>query len=1009
MLAQRRKVILLILTVSLIMTLILPTQSVLAADPTVTTGRILSATMAGDNSDWIEIAQFGGYSLIVRKTVIGYQGFGSTSYYPNSSAYTTVNNWFKNTLSSGARLRDYTVNNDAKSRLGYWAVPSDGFSKPYPEAAPTAARTGDDVAFLLSFGEAAVFCSSQYVINNGLSYAPSSNNAYSNFSALEWKTEWQPLHHWWLRSPGGLTDRACTVGLGGSSEWGSVRMEGAVNQYQISSNLIGIRPALWVGSGIFTVTRELRYDANGGYNAPPSVMVPVNTTISLSNIIPSHTDTAKTFQGWSQSSSGTAPIYQPGNSFTMVAGTTPVTLYAVWGTVQNVTLHYYPNGTNVIGLPLDQTGPQNTPMTVSTATVTRSGYTFNNWSVNPGALVGEFPPGSIISMGTADRELYAIWTPIGGGGDDLWLHYNANGGSGAPQSQEVNANSNAAISHTIPTRQNYTFLGWDTNPNAVTARYQPGGNIYINTTSVTLHAIWGSTANGPFGVDGRILTPDRSGDTVNWIEIARYSNYSLIVRSRYLRILQLPDVPEQQYIPFGANTNYNSDSCTLRIRLNRWFNGTQTGVGVDNLASNARMRDYTMNNNATSNLGTATSAGSENTGFSRPTIGSPARTGENVTFPLSFGEAANFISYSYFIRGPLGRTPSNDIAQLNMAKIYIPPLNPTGTQIATATGAWLRSPGDLANTVGALGSIPSDSGRVFQINLQYIDDVVEEAGFAYPALWVEQGVFNLDSYTLTYRANGGVGAPPPVSIPTNTSILLSNVIPTREDYDFLGWSLDRNATTASYQPGQSFNIGVGHKWLYAVWKPKEGVTVYGFVWPIATDYRGLGDVFLSKHDIVVELRPTFNTPAAAGLSVTAELMSDSDITNVGKFTFNNVPVGNYVLYIKRPGFLVRCMNVSITTTTQSPYKLEPPGAADGGIFNLWWGDCNDDMRIDNADVQMILELMSVHANALNSYYLPECDLNADGLIDNADIQSVLEMWNRYVLLYPGAENVDIYS
>jgi len=1013
MFRKAKKLTTLLLLVTMLVTLLPQGQIIHAADdPTIASGRILTATNAGDNSDWIEIARYGGYSLILRKNTIGTQGFGSTSYYPGSSAYTTVNNWFKNTLSSGARLRDFTVNNDSRNNRGYWAVPSDGLSKPYPTAAPTAARTGDDVAFLLSFGEAANFCSTQHVINNGSSYAQSTGYAPSNFNLLNFVTEVQPLHHWWLRSPGGLSDRACTVGLGGSNQWGSAAMNGAVNQYQISSNVIGIRPALWVGSGIFSETPQsfqLTYVASNAYNVPSSVTVPANTTFALSTITPMNYNTSLTFLGWTSNPNPTTVDYLPGASFNI--GTSDKWLYAVWGS-QSVTLTYLPNagGDPVSGMPPAQTGPANTAMIVSSAVVSRNGYVHMGWSENPNALVAEYPRGSAIAMPT-NRWLYAVWTPDGGGGGDLWLYYLPNAGgdtvSGMPPAEEVDAFANAIISDAMPTRVNYTFVGWDQNPYATTASYQPGGTIYIANASRTLNAIWRPLSDGPQGVDGRILTPDRSGDTVNWIEIARYSNYCLIVRSRYLRISQNADVPDWQYTPFGADTNYNSSSCTLRSRLNNWFNGVAPGTGVNNLASNARMRNYTMSNNATSNLGTATSAGSQNTGFSRPTINSYARTGNDVTFALSFGEAANFISNSCFLRGPLGRVPSNEIAQANMAKIYIPDLAPTGTTIATATGAWLRSPGDVNNTVGALGSIPSDWGRAFQINIQFILGTVEEAGFAYPALWVEQGVFYLDAYTLTYRANGGTGAPPPISIPTNTSIALSNIIPTRDGYDFLGWSFDRYATTATYQPGGLFNIGVGHKRLYAIWQQSTGTTVHGRVWPIVTRDLDIGDSFLRKHDIVVELRPTFNTPAAPGLSITANLMPNSIWDDIGEFTFNNVPPGDYVLYIKRPGFLVRPMNVTIPATT-SVHELRPPGTAENGIFELWWGDCNDDMRIDNADVQMILELMSVRANALNSYYVPDCDLNVDGLIDNADIQAVLEMWNRYVLQYPGAGNVNIY-
>ena len=75
------------------------------------------------------------------------------------------------------------------------------------------------------------------------------------------------------------------------------------------------------------------------------------------------------------------------------------------------------------------------------------------------------------------------------------LNYNANGGTGAPASQTHKATSEYEKSHTFtissqaPTRDGYTFLGWNTNRSATTANYQPGGSIVVTGTTM-LHAVW---------------------------------------------------------------------------------------------------------------------------------------------------------------------------------------------------------------------------------------------------------------------------------------------------------------------------------------------------------------------------------------------------------------------------------------------------------------------------------------------------------------------------------------
>ena len=75
------------------------------------------------------------------------------------------------------------------------------------------------------------------------------------------------------------------------------------------------------------------------------------------------------------------------------------------------------------------------------------------------------------------------------------------------------------------------------------------------------------------------------------------------------------------------------------------------------------------------------------------------------------------------------------------------------------------------------------------------------------------------SYTLSYDANGGSGAPSSITV-TNTSGLfsaISNVVPTRNGYSFMGW-VDEDGIEV--QPGGAYNAGVNNTdmTLYAMWK-----------------------------------------------------------------------------------------------------------------------------------------------------------------------------------------------
>ena len=74
----------------------------------------------------------------------------------------------------------------------------------------------------------------------------------------------------------------------------------------------------------------------------------------------------------------------------------------------------------------------------------------------------------------------------------ITLSFSANGGTGAPSSQTVEANSSGIASFTIPstkpTRANYSFLGWATSANG-SAAYAPGAIITL-TEDQKLYAVW---------------------------------------------------------------------------------------------------------------------------------------------------------------------------------------------------------------------------------------------------------------------------------------------------------------------------------------------------------------------------------------------------------------------------------------------------------------------------------------------------------------------------------------
>ena len=87
------------------------------------------------------------------------------------------------------------------------------------------------------------------------------------------------------------------------------------------------------------------------------------------------------------------------------------------------------------------------------------------------------------------------------------------------------------------------------------------------------------------------------------------------------------------------------------------------------------------------------------------------------------------------------------------------------------------------------------------------------------------------TFTLNYDANGGTGAPATQSHKATSeheksyTFTISSQQPTREGFTFLGWSTDRNATTAERQPRGSIVV-TGTTTLYAVWQEQQPAETY---------------------------------------------------------------------------------------------------------------------------------------------------------------------------------------
>lgn len=167
----------------------------------------------------------------------------------------------------------------------------------------------------------------------------------------------------------------------------------------------------------------------------------------------------------------------------------------------------------------DKVNVTGNPTVYSSADGTKVG-SYNNLSYKPTYFYGVFstdaynvvaPYNLGYTSGQADYFFTADAFPNG-----VWaVSYNANGGSGAPSSQQKTYGTNLTLSSTKPTRAGYVFKNWNTKSDGTGTSYSSGGS-YGSNDNVTLYAQWtAKTYTVSYNANGGTGTMANSTATYN--------------------------------------------------------------------------------------------------------------------------------------------------------------------------------------------------------------------------------------------------------------------------------------------------------------------------------------------------------------------------------------------------------------------------------------------------------------------------------------------------------------
>ena len=159
---------------------------------------------------------------------------------------------------------------------------------------------------------------------------------------------------------------------------------------------------------------------------------------------------------------------------------------------QDFAVTYNANGGS--GAPAAQTKWRDVTLALSSTQPTRTNHSFLGWSTSSTATTATYQPGASYT-GNANLTIYAVWR------DDtpavtytVTYDFAENGGTSATKITEQPADGAAVDLTPTATKSGWTFEGWNTNPDAITALT----TLSINKNNVTLYAIYRRTITGTF-------------------------------------------------------------------------------------------------------------------------------------------------------------------------------------------------------------------------------------------------------------------------------------------------------------------------------------------------------------------------------------------------------------------------------------------------------------------------------------------------------------------------------
>jgi uncharacterized repeat protein (TIGR02543 family) len=545
------------------------------------------------------------------------------------------------------------------------------------------------------------------------------------------------------------------------------------------------------------------------------------------------------FLGWNTKEDGSGKTYQPGNLYDVNQDGGNVTLYAQWEK-EKYTATVKLNGGSYNGSTKDFTISKYPGEEISIGAPTRSKHNFAGYKLTMDNNDGNVPTSvtqsasgfkGIMQMG--NFTLNAQWTP--------WKHtvtYNANAGNdasvkGIPASQSKTANVDIKLSSSVPTRNGYTFLGWNTQANGNGTAYAAGATYTHDQDggTVTLYAQW-TPWKHVLHYNKNVPTSSTS-QTVSNMPVDQTKTFGQLMTISNL-------VPTRKGYTFagwytqsnGTGTKYdpgsnyaadqNGGTVNLYAKWTPWTYNIKYDQNVKSTSSSKTVTDMPNAQTKTQEIDVTLSSmtpkrnGYIFAGWSTSANGSVEyKPGSRFTKDLDSNGASITL---YAVWTPWKHTVTYD-KNVDPSSSSQTVTNMPGNQTKTFDEKLMISstkPSRNGYIFNGWNTQKDGKGTAYASGAEYKHDQNGNTVTLY-AQWTAW------KHTVHYNANGGDQN----SVPTDQTktfdqaMILSDKKPTRHGYNFVRWNTKADGTGTSYEVKGNYNHDQngGTVTLYAIWTP----------------------------------------------------------------------------------------------------------------------------------------------------------------------------------------------